>query len=72
MNSIKFYPYFKTDEDCQKFLADIKWEHYQPSICDNKKEITIFQYSKIQDSIIINTRVDLFYIIQCGISFYES
>lgn len=26
MNSIKFNRYFKTDEDCLKYIADLKWE----------------------------------------------
>ena len=40
MNSIKFNRYFKTDEDCQKYIADIKWElGYSCKKCGNTKYI---------------------------------
>lgn len=40
MNSIKFNRYFKTDEDCQKYIADIKWEQgYSCKKCGNTKYI---------------------------------
>jgi transposase-like protein len=40
MNSIKFNQYFKADEDCQKYIADIKWEQgYCCKNCLSKKYI---------------------------------
>lgn len=40
MNSIKFNQYFKTEEDCIKYIADIKWEDgYTCRKCGNKKYI---------------------------------
>lgn len=40
MNSIKFNQYFKTDEDCLKYIADIKWEDgYTCKRCGNGKYI---------------------------------
>jgi transposase-like protein len=40
MNSIKFNQYFKTDEDCQKYIADIKWEQgYRCKKCGSTKYI---------------------------------
>lgn len=40
MNSIKFNRYFKIDEDCQKYIADIKWEQgYSCKKCGNTKYI---------------------------------
>lgn len=40
MNSIKFNRYFKTEEDCPKYIADIKWEQdYRCKNCGNTKYI---------------------------------
>lgn len=40
MNSIKFNQYFKTEEDCLKYIADIKWEKgYTCRNCGNMKYI---------------------------------
>lgn len=40
MNSIKFNQYFKTDNDCQKYIADIKWEQgYSCKKCGSTKYI---------------------------------
>jgi transposase-like protein len=40
MNSIKFNQYFKTDEDCKKYIADIKWEQgYRCKKCGSTKYI---------------------------------
>lgn len=40
MNSIKFNQYFKTDEDCRKYIADIKWEQgYSCKNCGSTKYI---------------------------------
>ncbi len=40
MNSIKFIQYFKTDEDCRKYIADIKWEQgYSCKNCGSTKYI---------------------------------
>lgn len=40
VNSILFHRYFKTDEDCLKYLADIKWENgYKCKRCGNEKYI---------------------------------
>ena len=40
MNSIKFNRYFKTEEDCLKYISDIKWEHgYVCRNCGNTKYI---------------------------------
>lgn len=40
MNSIKFNQYFKTDEDCLKYLADLKWdEGYICKRCGSEKYI---------------------------------
>ena len=40
LNSIKFHQKFKTDEDCLKYLAEIKWEGgYKCKKCDNDKFI---------------------------------
>lgn len=40
VNSIKFHKYFQTDEDCLKYIADIKWEQgYKCKRCENKKFI---------------------------------
>ena len=40
MNSIKFNQYFKTDDDCQKYIADIKWEQgYRCKKCGSAKYI---------------------------------
>jgi transposase-like protein len=40
MNSIKFNQFFKTDEDCQKYIADIKWEQgYSCKNCGSTKYI---------------------------------
>jgi hypothetical protein len=40
MNSIKFNQYFKTDDDCEKYLSDIKWGMgYKCKKCCNVKFI---------------------------------
>jgi hypothetical protein len=40
MNSIKFNQYFKTDDDCEKYLSDIKWGMgYKCKKCGNVKFI---------------------------------
>src|ERR1035437_159918 len=40
MNSIKFNQYFKTDEDCIKYIADVKWEEgYTCKRCGSEKHI---------------------------------
>lgn len=40
MNSIKFNQYFKTEEDCLKYIAGIKWEQgYRCRNCGNTKYI---------------------------------
>jgi hypothetical protein len=40
MNSIKFNQYFKTEEDCIKYIADIKWEvGYTCKRCGGEKYI---------------------------------
>jgi hypothetical protein len=40
MNSIKFNQYFKTDEDCVKYIADLKWEEgYTCKRCGSKNYI---------------------------------
>ena len=40
MNSIKFNQYFRTDDDCRKYIADIKWEHgYSCNNCGSTKYI---------------------------------
>lgn len=40
VNSIKFNRYFQTDEDCLKYIADIKWkEGYKCKRCGNGKFI---------------------------------
>ena len=40
MNSIKFNRHFKTDEDCLKYIADIKWENgYSCRRCGSEKYI---------------------------------
>jgi hypothetical protein len=40
VNSIKFNQYFKTGEDCLKYIADIKWEQgYKCRRCGNEKYI---------------------------------
>lgn len=40
MNSIKFNSHFKTDEDCQKYISEIKWEQgYTCKRCSNDKYI---------------------------------
>jgi len=40
VNSIKFNQFFKTDEDCIKYIAEIKWEEgYNCKRCGNKKFI---------------------------------
>jgi hypothetical protein len=40
MNSIKFNQYFKTDEDCLKYIADLKWEEgYTCKRCGSSKYI---------------------------------
>lgn len=45
MNSIKFNRYFKTEEDCLKYIADIKWEHgYECRNCGNTKYIKGSKY----------------------------
>lgn len=40
MNSIKFNQYFKTDEDCLKYIADLKWEEgYTCKRCGSRNYI---------------------------------
>lgn len=40
VNSILFNRYFKTDEDCIKYIADLKWENgYNCKRCGNEKYI---------------------------------
>lgn len=40
MNSILFNRHFKTNEDCVKYIADIKWENgYKCRRCKNEKFI---------------------------------
>ena len=40
VNSIKFNRFFKTDDDCSKYIADIKWEQgYKCKRCSNEKYI---------------------------------
>lgn len=40
VNSIKFNQFFKTDEDCLNYIAEIKWEHgYKCKRCGNEKFI---------------------------------
>lgn len=40
VNSIKFNQYFKTDEDCLKYIASLKWEQgYKCRRCGNEKYI---------------------------------
>jgi hypothetical protein len=40
MNSIKFNQYFKTEDDCIKYIADIKWEEgYTCKNCGSEKYI---------------------------------
>lgn len=40
MNSIKFNSYFKTQDDCQKYISEIKWEQgYTCKRCSNDKYI---------------------------------
>lgn len=40
MNSIKFNQYFRTDDDCRKYIADIKWEQgYSCKNCGSTKYI---------------------------------
>jgi transposase-like protein len=40
MNSIKFNDYFQTDEDCLKYISEIKWEQgYTCKRCQNGKYI---------------------------------
>jgi len=40
MNSIKFNQYFKTEDDCIKYIADVKWEDgYTCKRCGSKKYI---------------------------------
>jgi hypothetical protein len=40
MNSIKFNQHFKTEEDCLKYIADLKWEQgYKCRRCENEKFI---------------------------------
>ena len=40
MNSIKFNSYFKTEDDCQKYISEIKWEQgYVCKRCGNDKYI---------------------------------
>lgn len=40
VNSIKFNQYFKTEDDCLKYIADIKWEQgYVCKRCGNKQFI---------------------------------
>ena len=33
VNSIEFYKYFQTDEDCYRYLSDIKWSEDKPYRC---------------------------------------
>ena len=41
VNSIKFNQFFKTDNDCIKYIAEIKWEHgYGCKRCGNEKYIS--------------------------------
>lgn len=41
VNSIKFNQFFKTDDDCIKCIAEIKWEHgYNCKRCGNEKYIS--------------------------------
>lgn len=40
VNSIKFHQFFKTDDDCVKYIAEIKWEQgYKCKRCGNEKFI---------------------------------
>jgi hypothetical protein len=40
VNSIKFNHYFKTEQDCLKYIADLKWEQgYKCKRCGNEKYI---------------------------------
>ncbi|MDR3328061.1 MAG: transposase, partial [Prevotellaceae bacterium] len=36
VNSIEFYKHFQSDEDCYKYIADIKWKNgYVCKRCNN-------------------------------------
>ena len=47
VNSIKFNQKFKTDDDCLRYISEIKWEHgyicrrcHNDKFCNGKKFIT--------------------------------